>query len=88
MNDDDKQRLAASAETRVAEQIAAAARARQLQQQTRAEFTACRAIRKCQPVGTGTVRKTRRELVECLAADCGLIWAPARTHLTAVPTAS
>lgn len=49
---------------------------------------ACRAIRRCQPVGTGTVRKIRRELVECLAADCGLIWAPARTHLTAVPTAS
>jgi hypothetical protein len=44
---------------------------------------ACRAVRKAQPVGVATIAKRRREVVQCLSADCGLTWLPERTSVPA-----
>lgn len=49
---------------------------------------ACRATRRCRSIGTATVNRTRREVLECGEPTCGLQWLPARTHLTITPTAA
>ncbi|MFC9631406.1 hypothetical protein ACFTY8_19445 [Streptomyces mirabilis] len=49
---------------------------------------ACRAQRRCRPVGTAVVGKRRREVVECGDKSCGLQWVAAREHLDATPTAA
>lgn len=49
---------------------------------------ACRALRRCKPVGAGTVAGKRRELVECTDSACALVWAPARRHIPAAPPAA
>lgn len=48
----------------------------------------CRALRRCKPVGAGTVAGKRRELVECTDSACALVWAPARRHIPAAPPAA
>lgn len=42
----------------------------------------CRQNRTCRAVGTATVAKRRRELVQCLEPSCELVWLPSRGHLT------
>jgi hypothetical protein len=49
---------------------------------------ACRAIRKCKPIGSGSVGGKRREIVQCGEPSCELAWVPQRTQLVDTPQAA
>jgi hypothetical protein len=45
----------------------------------------CRGIRRAQPVGTAVIGKQRKEVLQCLDADCGLTWVPTRSAIPEAP---
>ena len=42
----------------------------------------CRSTQRAQPVGTARLGHEQRQLVECLVAECGLVWAPPQSPTT------
>lgn len=46
---------------------------------------ACRAQRRCRAVGTATVGRQQRDVLQCTDASCELVWCPGREHLTDAP---
>jgi len=49
---------------------------------------ACRGVRKCKPVGSGSVGGKRRDIVQCGDRSCELVWVPQRDHLADTPQAA